>query len=170
MVRRWFPLARATDAEMDRFLRDARFRFEHRVEIPVRPERVWAALAADDALTSWASGITGADWTSPRPHGVGTTRTVTVGHGAAALTEEFYRWDANSRMTFRVTAANRPGITRFAEDLTLTQTATGTRLTWVFAVDAAFWMAPLLVLARPVIDRVTGGWADGIKEALTCAD
>ena len=77
MTGRWFPLPRATDAEMDRVLRDARFRFEHRVEIPVSPSTVWEVLTADDALTSWATGITGADWTSPL--GVGATRTVTVG-------------------------------------------------------------------------------------------
>lgn len=162
MTGRWFPLPRATDAEMDRFLRDARFRFEHRVEIPVSPSTVWEVLTADDALTSWATGITGADWTSPL--GVGATRTVTVGRGAAALKEEFYRWDLNSRMTFRVTAANRPGITRFAEDLALTQTATGTRLTWTFAVDAAFWMAPLLAISRPLIGRVTGDWVAGVHD------
>ncbi|WAL68375.1 SRPBCC family protein [Amycolatopsis cynarae] len=154
---RWYPL----DAADDDFLDTARFRFEHTTEIAAPPDRVWETLTADDALTSWTNLITGAEWTSPRPFGVGTTRTVTLAHGAAALRERFYRWEEGHRMTFSAEAASRPGFRRFAEDVTIEPHADGTRLTWVFAADAAAWFAPLLEISRPVLSRVTAGWTHG---------
>ncbi|WP_433602666.1 hypothetical protein ACQPXH_13425 [Nocardia sp. CA-135953] len=65
--------------------------------MPAEPERVWQVLTAADALVSWARGITGVDWITPRPFGIGTRREVTVGRDAAALRERFYRWDVRSR-------------------------------------------------------------------------
>ncbi|GAB3452059.1 SRPBCC family protein [Actinophytocola sediminis] len=158
---RWYPLAESDDEFLDR----ARFRLDHEVVLPAPADRVWQALTADDALVSWARGITGAEWTSPRPFGVGTTRTVTVGRGVAALRERFYRWETGHRMTFTATAASRPGIRRFAEDLVLTPDSASTRLRWIFAVDAQPWLAPLLNLTRPALARITAGWAAGVTGA-----
>jgi carbon monoxide dehydrogenase subunit G len=155
---RWFALA-CTD---DEFLRTAPIRFVHDVDVPAAPTRVWEVLASDDALVSWARGITGAEWTSPRPFGVGTTRTVTVGGRVAALRERFYRWDVGHRMTFTADASSAPGFRRFSEDVALAPTATGTRLTWTFAIEAAPWFAPLLTFARPLLHNITGGWARGV--------
>lgn len=154
---RWYPLAESDDD----FLRSAEFRFAHTVEVPVPPEHVWEAFSADDALVSFTRAITCSDWTSPRPFGVGTTRTVTVGHGAASLRERFYRWDEGSRMTFSVEAANRPGFRRFAEDVALEPISGGTRFTWTFAVEPARWLAPALAISRPLLRRVTRSLADG---------
>ncbi len=154
---RWYPLAESDDD----FLRSTGIRFAHTVEVPVPPDRVWEAFSADDALVSFTRAITGADWTSPRPFGIGTTRTVTVGQGAAALRERFYRWDEGSRMTFSVEAANRPGFRRFAEDVALEPIDGGTRFTWTFAVEPAPWLAPVLKMSRPLLRKVTRGWADG---------
>lgn len=150
-VARWYPL---TESDDDVF-RTARFRFRHVVDIPAPPERVWQVLTADDALVSWTKLITGAEWTSPRPFGVGTTRTITVG-GVAALRERFYRWDEGERMTFSAEAASQPGFRRFAEDLLLTPDAGRTRLSWTFAVDAAPWLVPVLSSSRFVLHKVTG--------------
>ncbi|MBP2324433.1 uncharacterized protein YndB with AHSA1/START domain [Kibdelosporangium banguiense] len=163
---RWYPLTRSDDE----FFRTARFRFDHEVVIPAPAERVWQVLTADDALVSWARGITGAQWTSPRPFGAGTTRTVTVGHGAAALREYFYRWEPSHRMTFTATAASRPGFHRFAEDLVLTREPPGTRLYWIFAFDARPWLVPLLELARPVLRRVTAAWTAGVADRVARTD
>jgi uncharacterized protein YndB with AHSA1/START domain len=161
---RWYPLTRSDDE----FFHTARFRFDHEVVIPASAERVWQVLTADDALVSWARGITGAQWTSPRPFGVGATRTVTVGSGAAALHERFYRWEPGHRMTFTATAASRPGFRRFAEDLVLTPAPAhqlpATRLRWVFAFDARPWLVPLLELASPALRRVTAAWTGGVAD------
>ncbi len=68
---------------------------------------------------------------------------MTLGHGAAALRERFYRWDEGRRMTFTAESASRPGFRRFAEDITLEPTSDGTRLTWTFAMDTTPGFAPI---------------------------
>ncbi|WP_433621662.1 SRPBCC family protein [Nocardia sp. CA-120079] len=157
---RWFPLADSDDT----LIQNGPIRFRHSVIVPAEPERVWQLLTAADALVSWARGITGVDWITPRPFGIGTRREVTVGRGAAALRERFYRWDENKRLTFTVEAANRPGFRRFAEDITLEPHPDGTHLTWTFAAEAEPWFAALLFPARPLIHRVTRSWTEGITE------
>lgn len=156
---RWYPLSPSDDT----FLDTARFRFAHSVAVPAPPDQVWRTLTADDAPASWARGITEAVWTSPRPFGIGTTRTVTVGHGAASLRERFYRWDEGARMTFSVDAANRPGLRRFAEDITLrAESGATTRLVWTFALEPHPALAPLLAPVRPLLRRVTAEWTRSI--------
>ncbi|MEV2225598.1 SRPBCC family protein [Nocardia vinacea] len=159
---RWFPLADSDDT----LIQNGPIRFRHSVIVPAEPERVWHLLTADDALVSWARGITGVDWITPRPFGIGTRREVTVGHGAAALRERFYRWDENKQLTFTVEAANRPGFRRFAEDITLEPHPDGTHLTWTFAAEAEPWFGALLFPARPLIHRVTRSWTEGITDRL----
>ncbi|GAA1227586.1 SRPBCC family protein [Prauserella halophila] len=151
---RWHSLAPSDDT----FLSTARFRFRHTVDLRADTEQVWRVLTADNAPATWARGITGAVWTSPRPFGVGTTRTVTVAHGAAALRERFYRWDEGVRMSFSAEAANRPGLHRFAEDITLCPHSDGTRLVWTFALEPRRMLMPLLAPIRPVLLWVTGEW------------
>ncbi|NUS94462.1 MAG: SRPBCC family protein, partial [Nocardia sp.] len=106
--------------------------------------------------------ITAATWTSPRPFGIGTTRTVTLG-GFLRLEERFYRWDEGSRMTFTVDAASVPGLKRFAEDITLLPLGTGTRVIWTFAIEGTPALRPLLALASPVNRLVTKGIASGTR-------
>ncbi len=115
------------------FIRSAPVRITHRIESEATCESLWQTLKSDGALTSWARGITGADWTSARPFGIGTTRTVRAG-AFAALNERFFRWDEGHRMTFYVESASLPGFKRFAEDLVLEPTSTGSRLTWTVDV------------------------------------
>lgn len=156
----WYPLAEIDDG----FFETARFRFTPTVHAPASTSVVWETFSADDALVSWSRLITEAKWTSPRPFGVGTTRTVTIGHGAIALRERFYRWDEGTRMTFAAEAASRPGFRRFAEDIHLAPAVGGTRLTWTFVFDAEPWFTPLLQASRPALRWVTHGWAGGVVQ------
>ncbi|WP_280260197.1 SRPBCC family protein [Nocardia abscessus] len=155
MARR-FTLEESDDA----FLSTAPRRYEHTIDIEAGPDAVWAALTADDALVSWSRVITGMEWTSPRPFGVGATRTVTLGR-LLQLDERFYRWDEGERMTFTVDAASIPGLRRFAEDIVLAPHAGGTRLAWTFALEGELALRPLLAVAGPVNRLVTGTIASG---------
>ncbi|WP_328712718.1 SRPBCC family protein [Nocardia salmonicida] len=145
----------------DEFLASASNHFVHVLDIPAPPSEVWAALIADDALVSWSGLVTGMRWTTPRPFGVGSGRIVTLGR-IAALTERFYRWDDQRRMTFTVDFASIPGLRRFAEDIELASTATGTRLTWTFAVEGKPALQLLLRSTSAVTERITGSIAKGI--------
>lgn len=148
----------------DDFLAGTAHRYTHVVELPHSPERVWELLCADDALVSWSPLITGIEWTSPRPFGIGSTRIVTLG-GFVRLAERFYRWDTGSRMTFTVDSASIPGLNRFAEDLVLYPSATGTSLVWTFALEGNSLLQPLLGAASPVNRLVTRAIAHGITSA-----
>ncbi|MBF6302361.1 SRPBCC family protein [Nocardia amamiensis] len=152
-----YALAESDDA----FLATAARRYEHTVEMAAGPDAVWAALTGDDALVSWSTVITGIQWTSPRPFGVGATRTVTLGH-LIRLDERFYRWDDGERMTFTVDAASIPGLRRFAEDIALAPHGEGTRLRWTFALEGEPALRPLLALAGPGTRLVTAAIAGGI--------
>ncbi|MFI7528889.1 SRPBCC family protein [Nocardia salmonicida] len=145
----------------DEFLASASNRYVHVLDIPAPPSEVWAALIADDALVSWSGLVTGMRWITPRPFGVGSRRVVTLGR-IAALTERFYRWDDQRRMTFTVDSASIPGLRRFAEDIELASTATGTRLTWTFAVEGKPALQLLLRSTSAVTERITGSIAKGI--------
>ncbi|MFQ6227089.1 SRPBCC family protein [Nocardia sp. NPDC002869] len=144
----------------DGFLDSAAHRYTHIVDFPAPPPQVWDTLIADDALVSWSAVVTAAKWTSRRPFGVGTTRDVTLG-GLIRLAERFYRWDGGSRMTFTVDAASVPGLSRFAEDITLLPLATGTRIIWTFALEGSAVLRPLPAAASPVNRFVTKTIAAG---------
>lgn len=162
---RTFSLAESDDE----FLVSATRRYVHTVTIPAAPEHVWAALTAADALVSFSPFVTGMRWLTSSPRGVGSVRIVTL-VGTVALTERFYRWDEQRRMTFTVSAASIPGLRRFAEDVLLEPVGSATRLTWTFALEGQSPVRPLLWLGSPLSQRVTASIANGVtRRALDVA-
>ncbi len=104
-------------------------------EIPHPAERVWSALTADGTL-SWCRALAGVTWTSPRPFGVGTTRTVKTPLGALVLKETYFRWEEGRRKSFYVAEASLPLFKRFAEDYLVEETSpTRCRFTWTVASE-----------------------------------
>jgi hypothetical protein len=102
-------------------------------EIPRPAAEVWAELTRDNTL-DWCRMLTGATWTSPRPFGVGTTRTIGVAGGALRIDEQFFRWEEGRRKSFFVTSASLPVFKRFAEDYLVEETGPAAcRFTWVVA-------------------------------------
>ena len=63
------------------FLDRAPQRFSNSVDLAVTPDEIWEVLADAEAWPHWASVITNVIWTSPEPHGVGTTRVVDMRGG-----------------------------------------------------------------------------------------
>ncbi len=144
----------------DDFLESAPLRYVATVEVPVPPERMWAALTAEDTLVSWTALVTGLHWTSPRPFGVGTTREVTV-LWSVTVRERYYRWDQGRRKTFTGVEASAPGLRRLAEDYRVESTPTGSRFRWTLALEPGSVLNPPLRVANPVtsllIRRVARG-------------
>lgn len=141
-------------------------RHVHVVDLAAPPAAVWSALTAHDALVSWSPLITGVEWSTPRPFGVGTTRVVTLGPGLVSLRERFYRWEEGKRMTFSVDAVTRPMFTTFGEDLRLDETLDGTRLTWTFAYTGVPALRQAMKLGGPLTGRLMGGIAHGIRKVV----
>jgi carbon monoxide dehydrogenase subunit G len=133
------------------FIETAPHVFSNGVELAVTPEQLWEVLDDADAWPKWAKVITNVEWTSPEPHGVGTTRTVTM-LGGLKGEEEFLSWEPGEQMAFRFNAASTRAIKAFAELYTIRPTDQGCHLTWTLAQAAQgpskFTMAP----GRPLLD------------------
>jgi hypothetical protein len=111
------------------FVDTAPHRFAETFEIAQPAEAVWAALTGDDAL-HWCRALTKLTWTSPRPFGVGTTRTVRV-VGLIRIDERFVVWEEGRRKSFVGVQCNLPLIKRVAEDYLVEPAGEGRcRFTW----------------------------------------
>ena len=148
MRRPWFSAAPVDAAFFD----DAPFVMREAFEIPLPAERVWADLTAEDTL-AWCRILKRITWTSPRPFGVGTTRTASALGGANVLREVFFRWEEGRQMSFHVVEASAPLFRRFAEDYLVEPASDSScRLTWTIAGEPRLPGA----LADPLNRRLLG--------------
>ena len=140
------------------FFADAPQVFSETFEIALAAPEVWAELVADGAL-GFCRSLRGARWTSPRPFGVGTTRTMPGLYGALVIEERFFRWEDGHRKSFYVERASLPLFRRFGEDYLLEETPTGCRLTWTIAA------APTLAgrLGSPLNSLVVTGMFKDVR-------
>jgi hypothetical protein len=107
-------------------------RFSDAMEIARPADAVWRELVADGSL-GWCRALAGAEWTSPKPYGVGTTRTMRVA-GALTIDECYFRWEDGRRKSFYVVRANLPLFAYFAEDYLVEDTGpSACRFTWTMA-------------------------------------
>jgi hypothetical protein len=128
-----FTLSPVTDADFDPSSPGY-----HRLTIAAnRPaDEVWSALHGDSPLF-WCRGIKRAAWSSPRPHGVGATRTVTLSNGLK-VDERYFRWEESDGVcvnAFTVERANLPLFRRFGERYTVTPKPIGSELVWEFVAE-----------------------------------
>jgi hypothetical protein len=135
------------------YLRTAPVRFSNAVDIALTPDELFGVLAHADTWPRWAKVITHVDYTSPEPHGVGTTRTVTM-RGGLVGEEEFLAWEPGRRLAFRFNAASTSALDAFLEDYTIVPTASGCALTWALAQELTGPSKALAPLSRPVTDLV----------------
>lgn len=129
---------------------------------PFPPGAVWAALLDADAWTRWLP-ITKVTWTSPRPFGVGTTRTVEI--GAQVVEETFFAWEDGRRMAFNFTRSSLP-LSAAIEDYRVVATPGGCELRWTGRASAVFPLGWL------VTRQLAGGIRSGLPrlEALIAAE
>jgi hypothetical protein len=119
----------------EEFFDNAPWRFKKAFEIGLPASEVWAELVADGAL-SFCRSLRGARWTSPRPFGVGTTRTMPALFGALRVEETYLRWEEGRRQSFYADHTSLPMFRRFAEDYLVEETSPATsRFTWTIALD-----------------------------------
>jgi hypothetical protein len=131
MRRRWFP----TQPAEETFFDIAPLRLSEAFDVPRTAADLWADLTADNPL-SWCRLLRSITWTTPRPFGVGTTRTARTVGNAIVLNEYFFRWEDGRRKSFSVLESNVPLFRRFAEDYLVEPTSETTcRFTWTIAVE-----------------------------------
>ena len=142
MRRPWFSLAPVDET----FFEVAPLRLRGVFEIPRPAPSIWADLTSDRPL-AWCRILDSVTWTSPRPFGVGTTRTVRSLRGASALHERYFRWEEGRRHSFYAEKASAPLFRRLAEDYLVEPTSEAScRFTWTIAVEPHRFA----VIANPV--------------------
>ena len=116
------------------FLDSAPVRYVGTFDVPLPAADVWLDLVRDKSLDH-CKVLAGAQWTSPRPFGVGTTRTMRTTLGALVFEERYFRWEEGRRKSFTgVAMGNLPLFRRFAEDYLVEPTgAASCRFTWTIA-------------------------------------
>lgn len=120
------------------YFQTAKYLFRSEVTIRCTPQQLFASFEDADSWPAWAMPITHVEWTSPKPFGVGTTRSVSmlgnlVGH------EEFLAWEPCTHMAFRFNQVNKPNmIASFGEDYRVTDLGNGTvKLVWTVGMEPA---------------------------------
>jgi hypothetical protein len=156
---RWYPLE---PADSD-FFASAPLVYRYPVRLSVPPERVWESIASDRSLADWGLGVKRLTWTTPRPFDVGTTREVVLPLSTMTVRERFFRWDEGKGYSFCVYEANRPLLTRFAEDYVIEPDGTGTLFTWTIAIEPKPRAARLMKLLSPLNKASFGQLARGAK-------
>lgn len=135
------------------FFENAPWRFVKAFEIGLPASDVWTELTADGAL-SFCRSLRGARWTSPRPFGVGTKRTMPSLFGALVVEETYFRWEEGRRQSFYADRTSLPMFRRFAEDYLVEEASPGTtRFTWTIALDPN----PLGRLGKPMNAAIING-------------
>jgi len=120
-------------------------------EIPLEAEPVWGDLMSENPL-AWCRILRGVEWTSPRPFGVGATRTARA-VGGLVIHERFFRWEEGRRHSFFVEEANVPFFRRFAEDCLVEPTSgSSCRLTWTIAIELRAVAGIGAFAGRPILE------------------
>lgn len=144
------------EAVEDTFVDTAPTRLINTVEVAATPQQVWAALEDAAAWPRWATVIKHVEWTSPRPFGVGTTRTVRMSGGMTGF-EEFIVWEPYARMGFRFNQATMNGVRAFAERYEIEPiTPERTRVTWIMAMAPTGVSRAIVPVTAPVMRRMFG--------------
>ena len=116
------------------FFDTAPMRFRNTVELAARPADVFAIFEDGESWPRWFHGIHKVVWTSNKPHGVGTTRTVWL--TGVTVQERFFRWEQDRRFSFYLTGHSMPLAHALAEDYLLDEVAAGkTRFTYSVAIE-----------------------------------
>lgn len=138
--------------------------FTAETEIEATPDRIFDVFEDAHAWTVWAGPIQNVEWTSPKPFGVGTTRTVTM-MGNMVGEEVFIAWERGKRMAFCFTRASTSTIGAFAEDYQVEDLGDGkVRVRWVMAMEPKGPSRLTLALFGPVMSWALRGMLGNFKK------
>lgn len=131
--------------------------------LDVSPEHLFEIFEDENSWPSWAKGIARVDWTSPRPFGVGTTRTVSF-VGGMQVFERFIAWEPGAHMAFHLIGATQRVWWAFGEDYRVEDLGAGRcKLRWTVAYEPRFVFGRLQKIAAPLMDVFLGrAIADGL--------
>ncbi len=139
-------------------------RFDFTVELNCSGDQLFQVFEDEIAWTVWAGGIQNVTWTSSKPYGVGTTRTVDLS-GNLTLYERFIAWESGRHMAFCLDGTNRKTWKIFAENYDIKDLGEGQcQLQWTVAYDGAGIFGLLDRLIAPFMKRALGGYMKGLAK------
>lgn len=137
--------------------------FQYEQEIPTSPEILFAIFEDEFSWPKWVPGIAKVDWTSPRPFGLNTTRTVTF-MGGMEVYERFIAWEPGKEMSFCFTGTTQRIWSAFGEHYKVEDLG-GNRckLTWTVAYEPRFIFAKIHFLVAPIMKKALGSFMDSLS-------
>jgi hypothetical protein len=149
------------------FFRTANLRAVASMEANCTPEKLMETLAGDVVWTQWAPALKKVEWTSPKPYGQGSKRTVHLA-GGQAVKENFFIWKDKERVAFYVEEATISGIESFGENYEITVLNNGqtTRLVWTVAIQVTGVGALMIPFSRACMEFVFRRWLQNYKRIL----
>ncbi|MCA9771413.1 MAG: SRPBCC family protein [Myxococcales bacterium] len=133
------------------FFRTARERHVAHATCACTPAQLFEIFEDEVSWTKWPIGITGVEWTSPRPLGKGATRIVRMA-GGFEIYETFFAWEPGRELAFHITGETQPVWSRFGEHYQVEDLGGGRcRLTWTVAFDPRDTFARIQFLMRPLM-------------------
>ena len=137
------------------FLEQTKNVFKAEEIVRATPEQIFEVFEDAHSWTQWAMPIQNVEWTSPKPFGIGTTRTVSMMGGMDGF-EEFVAWERGKRMAFTFIGCSKDATEKFLEDYRVTDLGDGScRVEWYMAMETRGFSRNLMWLTRPIM-----GWAN----------
>jgi ribosome-associated toxin RatA of RatAB toxin-antitoxin module len=131
-------------------------------EMAVSAERLFSTLEDGPSYSRWVPAIRQVTWTSAKPYGSGTTRTVNL-VGGARVDEVFWAWDPNRRIGFSISASSMRWLSALAELYEITPLSPDRcTLRWTLAVS----FTGLLGKVEPCIGRLLPSAQNRMLKAL----
>jgi uncharacterized protein YndB with AHSA1/START domain len=103
-------------------------------EMAVSAEQLFATLEDERLYSQWVPAIRQVTWTSAKPFGSGTTRTVSL-VGGARVDEVFWAWEPDRRIGFSISASSMRWLSALTELYEITPVSPDRcKLRWTLAV------------------------------------
>ena len=119
--------------------------------VKASPEQIFDVFEDAYPWTVWAMPIQKVKWTSPKPFGVGTTRSVYMLGGMVGH-EEFVEWQRGKRMAFTFVGCNKNATEKFIEDYRVTDLNDGScKVEWLMAMETRGFSKYFMFLTRPLM-------------------
>lgn len=121
------------------------------------PGPIWAALVDNPGWTTWYPGMKRCESTSDPAHGVGSTRTVSV--GGLKADETFVAWEPDKLWAFTIVKTNMPMAKRFLEQVELIPGDGVTTVRYTGAFEPTWLTRPI---AKLVERQIRAAWTGGL--------
>ena len=133
------------------FLEQTKNVFLSEVVVLATPDQIFDVFEDPQSWVDWALPIQNVAWTSPKPFGVGTTRTVSMMGGLEGY-EEFVEWERGKRMAFTFVGCNKNATEKFVEDYRVVELGKGRcRVQWYMAMEVRGAAKYFMFLTRPIM-------------------